>query len=61
MIILKKPFVVCMLKGATCYELQIWRFGARWCHLTGGNGYFGSRINVIKRLSFQYFDPKIYE
>lgn len=49
-----------VLKGVTCYEFQIWRFGVRWCYLTGGSGYYGSIINPFRRLSFQYFDPKIY-
>jgi len=48
------------MKGATAYEFQLWRLGVRYCHLTGGNGYYGHILNPLRRLSFQYFDPKIY-
>ncbi len=55
-----KSFI--FMKGATMYELQLWRFGITWCHLNSKNGnkYFGHPLNPIKRLEFKYYDPKIY-
>lgn len=40
------------IKGATAYELQVWRFGVRVIHLKG------KPFNVFNRISFQYFKPE---
>lgn len=45
-------------KGATAYEFQLWRFGMRWVHLTGG-GWDGAW--PWERLSFQWFGKKYDE
>ncbi len=44
------------LKGATAYELQVWRFGVKYVHLKG-KYYWKSMFNIFKRLSFQYYKP----
>jgi hypothetical protein len=50
MIILRKPFFVGGIKGATAYEFQIWRFGIRYIHLKSTK--FGNIFNFFKRISF---------
>jgi hypothetical protein len=47
-----RPSIV--MKGATCYELQIKRFGVRYCFLKGKYWQF----KPWRRLSFQWFSPE---
>lgn len=39
-------------KGATAYEFQIWRFGLRIVHLTGGGW---DTAHWWERIEFQWF------
>lgn len=55
-----KNFYIGYLKGATSYELQIWRFWFRYIHLKSENNYYGSLYNLFKRLKFTFIDKEDY-